>query len=317
MDARDVTPDLDARPLGGTVYLAAPDRLDELLHELSPVRAVHERLVIADGPARPAAWAANTWLEPQLVSVPSIGAAARWLRGVQRNWALHSVACHRRATLVAEKLPSVSAHPLVFPAPAPTAPLGSFTLLDEHTLLAAPRCTSPFPHGVVAFEHDRSGPPNRAYLKLWEAFTRLGRLPRPGERCLDLGASPGGWTWVLAGTGASVVAVDKAPLDPAIAALPNVEARTESAFGLDPAEFGPFDWLVCDVICYPARLLTLVQRWLAAGTCPRFVCTLKFQGETDHDTARAFAAIPGSRLEHLHHNKHELTWMLVPESERG
>ena len=40
-----------------------------------------------------------------------------------------------------------------------------------------------------------------------------------------------------------------------------------------------------------------------------FVCTIKFQGETDHGAAAAFAAIPGSRLLHLHHNKHELTWM--------
>jgi 23S rRNA (cytidine2498-2'-O)-methyltransferase len=39
------------------------------------------------------------------------------------------------------------------------------------------------------------------------------------------------------------------------------------------------------------------------------VCTLKFQGPTDHETARRFAAIPGSRLMHLHHNKHELTWI--------
>jgi 23S rRNA (cytidine2498-2'-O)-methyltransferase len=42
-----------------------------------------------------------------------------------------------------------------------------------------------------------------------------------------------------------------------------------------------------------------------------FVCTLKFQGATDHDTIAAFAAIPGSRLFHAHHNKHELTWTLV------
>ena len=28
-------------------------------------------------------------------------------------------------------------------------------------------------------------------------------------------------------------------------------------------------------------------------------------------TARQFAAIPGSRLLHLSHNKHELTWILV------
>jgi 23S rRNA (cytidine2498-2'-O)-methyltransferase len=85
--------------------------------------------------------------------------------------------------------------------------------------------------------------------------------------------------------------------------------RRESAFALDPRALGPVDWLFSDVVCYPARLLALVERWLKAGTCRRFVCTLKFQGATDHETARRFAAIPRSRLLHLHHNKHELTWL--------
>jgi len=65
------------------------------------------------------------------------------------------------------------------------------------------------------------------------------------------------------------------------------------------------------VICYPARLLSLVERFRAAGAAKRFVCTLKFQGETDHEVARAFAAIPGARLVHLGHNRHELTFLLV------
>jgi 23S rRNA (cytidine2498-2'-O)-methyltransferase len=52
-----------------------------------------------------------------------------------------------------------------------------------------------------------------------------------------------------------------------------------------------------------------VRRWLDTGRARRFVCTLKFQGETDHATARAFAAIRGARLMHLSHNKHELTWI--------
>ena len=82
-----------------------------------------------------------------------------------------------------------------------------------------------------------------------------------------------------------------------------------SAFALDPAEFGPVDWLFSDVVCYPSRLLALVQRWLAEGRARNFLCTIKFQGETDMATARRFAAIPGSRLFHLHHNKHELTWV--------
>jgi 23S rRNA (cytidine2498-2'-O)-methyltransferase len=36
---------------------------------------------------------------------------------------------------------------------------------------------------------------------------------------------------------------------------------------------------------------------------------VKFQGATDHASAEAFAAIPGGRLQHLFHNKHELTFL--------
>ena len=44
-------------------------------------------------------------------------------------------------------------------------------------------------------------------------------------------------------------------------------------------------------------------------TVKRFLCTLKFQGDTDFAVMQRFAAVPGSRLVHLHHNKHELTWI--------
>ncbi|MGA8551785.1 MAG: SAM-dependent methyltransferase, partial [Stellaceae bacterium] len=202
----------------------------------------------------------------------------------------------------------VSAKPLVFGAPAPAAPLGSWTLLDGGTVLASPNCTSPFPNGEIRFVEDRAGPPSRAYLKLWEALTLIGQRPGPGQRCLDLGASPGGWSWALQRMGAQVISVDKAPLDPVIADMPGIEHRLESAFALDPQAIGRLDWLFCDVVCYPARLLAMVERWLAAGTCRRFVCTIKFQGETDRETAGRFAAIPGSELRHLFRNKHELTW---------
>ena len=66
---------------------------------------------------------------------------------------------------------------------------------------------------------------------------------------------------------------------------------------------------VTSVIAYPRRLLALVRRWIEAGTVRRIVCTIKFQGETDHDAADEFAAIPGGRLMHLFHNKHELTFV--------
>jgi 23S rRNA (cytidine2498-2'-O)-methyltransferase len=291
-------------------FLAAEGYEQKMREELDGTRIVetHGRLLLVEGAAGPAAWAANIWHDPQMISIASIADGAKKLRALQRNWALYACRLHRRARLIQEQLPHVSAKPLVFPKPAPTAPLGSWTLVDENTILAAAHCSSPFPNGELQFVEDKTAPPNRAYLKLWEALTLLGHYPQPGERCLDLGSSPGGWTWVLQSLGARVISVDKAPLAPEIAAMPNVEFRRMSAFALEPAEIGPIDWLFSDVVCYPARLLVLVERWLESGLARNLVCTLKFQGTTDHAAARRFAAIPGARLMHLHHNKHELTW---------
>jgi 23S rRNA (cytidine2498-2'-O)-methyltransferase len=216
--------------------------------------------------------------------------------------------------LIADKLPKVSAKPIVFSAPAPAAPLGSWTLITPDRMLAAAACSSPFPNGEVPFVEDRTAP-SRAYLKLWELFTLLGERPQPNELCIDLGASPGGWSWVLQRLGAHVISVDKAPLDSNLASLADIDYRRDSAFALDPRTIGPVDWLFSDVVCYPKRLLTLVQRWLTAGTVRHFVCTVKFQGATDFDAMQAFAAIPGSRLLHLHHNKHELTWVRLTDQE--
>ena len=294
-----------------TAYLAAKGHIDELAEELGAVEHSHDRLLIASGPPRAPAWAANVWLDPQTIPITSISDAAAKLRAIQRNWAVYAPKLYRRASLIQERLPKVSARPLVFGAPVPTAPLGSWTLLDAGTLLAAARCTSPFPNGEVHFVENRSGPPSRAYLKLWEALTLIGCRPQPGEKCLDLGSSPGGWSWALQQMGANVVSVDKAGLAPGIARLPGIEHRLASAFALDPRTVGPLDWFFSDVVCYPARLLALVERWLGAGTCRRFVCTVKFQGRTDHEAARRFAAIPGSQLRHLFHNKHELTWSKI------
>lgn len=297
-----------------TAYLAAEgfgEPLDEeLLRAGVSIVRRHERLLVCEE-AVASAWAANIWHDCVEWPVESIGSAAKGLRAIQRNWAMYAPMLHRRAALIQERLPHVSAKPIVFPSAAPGAPLGSWTLLAPDLLLAAPRCSSPFANGEVALVEDRTGPPNRAYLKLWEALVRLGQWPQPGERCLDLGASPGGWTWVLAQLGANVVAIDKAALDPRVSAMPGVTWRGESAFALEPESVGPVDWLFSDIVCYPARLLRLVERWRASGLVRNFVCTIKFQGATDHETAAAFAAIPGARVLHLHHNKHELTFMLI------
>jgi 23S rRNA (cytidine2498-2'-O)-methyltransferase len=274
---------------------------EELAQSGRTIARWHGPLALSPDPPAPAAWALEVWDAPVELPAPSIKAGADALRAIQRNWALLDAAHHRRAALIAARLPPVKARPLAFPEPAPTGHLGGWTLLEPEVILASPTKSSPFPNGAVRFVEDREGPPSRAYLKLWEALTRLGRHPAPGARCLDLGASPGGWSWALARLGARVTAVDKAPLDPRVAAMPGVDWRQESAFALEPE---PVEWLFSDVICYPARLLALVRRWEALAA--NIVCTIKFQGETDHESAAGFAAIPGAVLFHGAHNKHEL-----------
>jgi len=300
-----------------SAYLAAEDFEQPLVEELARrgqrVSAWHGRLALSPDPPAPAAWALEVWTAPQEIAVASVKSAADALRAIQRNWALYGAAHHRRAALIAERLPPVKARPLAFPEPAPTGHLGAWTLLTPDRMLASPTKTSPFVNGAVQFVEDKEGPPSRAYLKLWEALTRLGVHPAPGEYCLDLGAAPGGWSWVIAKLGAQVVAVDKAPIDAGVLAMPGVSQRLESAFGIEPRTEKRVDWLFSDVICYPARLLALVQRWIAAEAARNFVCTIKFQGETDHAVVADFAAIPGAVLFHGAHNKHELTFARLAE----
>lgn len=295
-----------------SVQLAPLDFMQPLLEELGQrVITVRDRLVLVRG-TEPAAWAQNVWTAPRWLPIVSIGDAARQLTALQRNWRGHCLRDGgqvRRQRLVEESLPHVASRPLRFGDAAPTAPLGAFTLWEHDLLLASPETSSPFADGEVFFEENRQDPPGRAYLKLWEVFTLLGRRPGPGALCVDLGAAPGGWTWVLAGLGARVFSIDRAELAPQVAAMPGVNHCLGSGFGLDPRHVGCVDWLFSDMICYPERLLEVVQRWIACGACRNVVCTLKFQARTDHDTARAFAAIRGGRLLHLFCNKHELTFV--------
>jgi 23S rRNA (cytidine2498-2'-O)-methyltransferase len=298
-----------------TAYLAAEgyeEQLrDELFRAIVVVRAKHGRLFLTDTDPIVSAWAANIWYDVSEIKIDSIGNAATVLRSMQRNWAMYAPEHAGRARLIAEKLPYVSAKPVPLGAAAPSAPLGSWTLLRPDVMLAAAHCSSAFANGAVTFDEDRVGPPSRAYLKLVEAFVRLGVMPAKGDKCLDLGASPGGWTWYLNSLGAHVLAVDKAPLDPQIAQRRNVQWRGESAFGLDPASVPPVDWLCSDIVAYPERLLRLVRAWIDSGRARNIVCTLKFQGEIDHDAVAQFAAIPDAQLFHLHHNKHELTFARI------
>ncbi|MDR0688652.1 MAG: hypothetical protein LBG08_00085 [Spirochaetaceae bacterium] len=296
-------------PLPGRIVQAVPGFENHLRVELGSPRELGGPFFYSPDYTGPVFWNRNIWLEPFRLEFDSIGEAARVLRGLQRNWAPVLFTRFRRGALIQKNLPPLSVKPRPFPWLLPDSPMGGWTLLDDHTLLASAHSESPFPGGIINFEEDKQGPPSRAYLKLEEALVRCRKWPAPGERCLDAGASPGGWTWVLARLGAEVLAVDRAPPEDRILALPGVGFIKHDAFTLKPEELGPRDWVFSDVVCYPPRLLGWIQKWLDSGLCANFVCTIKLQGEPNFDTLRGFAALPGGKVVHLYHNKHELTWI--------
>lgn len=293
-----------------TAYLAPPGLENDLREELTDVTHTFGRLIIAKGPRQKVFWVQNVWLDPAFVEIESIGDAAKKLRALQRNWWPYSFQHHRRLDLIRAKLPHIEPKPLAFLAKVPSSPLGSFTLADENTLLYASSCESPMPNGEWNFVEDKLGPPSRAYLKLWEFFTRFGVKPEPSDTCLDLGASPGGWTSVLAGMTKKVIAFDRSELDPKVAALTNVEFIAKDAFKVDLKDYPEASWILSDVVCYPEKLHERVSQLISDFPNKKYVFTVKFQGHNHLEIVRKFGELPGA-LVHLHANKHELTWTNV------
>jgi 23S rRNA (cytidine2498-2'-O)-methyltransferase len=305
-----------------TVFLSAEgfqaELLSELAYEKIPVVKIIERLVITEPSAYQAAWAQNMWTDASEIVFDSIQNGAKELRSRAPWWTNYPLTNFRRAQLIQAALPKFKNPPLGFPPQSGglsqrNSPLAAWSLLAPGLILASARCSHPYPHGEVSFVENKVTPPSRAYLKLWELFSVYGFKPGENERVVDMGSSPGGWTWVLQQLGCDVLSVDRADLDAKIAALPRITCVRQNAFSIKPEDIGAVDWFFSDIICEPAKLLQMVRQWQASGLCSRFVCTLKFKGVTDHVTARAFAAIPDSRLVHLFHNKHELTWFCGPD----
>lgn len=259
-------------------------------------------------------WSRSTMLNPQILTFSSIGQAASSLKAVQRSWAPYQYQYFRRASLIQEKLPYVNLKVRKFPVKIPKSPIGLYTLISENQMIFSVETSSCLPAGKITFEEDHENPPSRAYLKIQESLTMANllngtELPKAGERCFEAGACPGGWTWVLAGLGASVYAVDRAPLAQELMENPLVTFQAHDAFTLRPQDIGHCDWVFSDVICYPERLLKWIKEWLQSGLCRNMICTIKMQGEPDWSIIKQFSEIPQSRIIHLNYNKHELTWI--------
>ncbi len=259
-------------------------------------------------------FARTTMLSPFILSFDSIGEAASELKKLQRNWAPYQYKCFRRAQLIQEKLPYINLKERKFPVTIPATPIGLYTLIDEHTMIASAKTSSFLPAGALSFVEDHENPPSRAYLKIQESLTMAKLLngtplPDANSKCFEAGACPGGWTWVLVNLGASVYAVDRSPLADSLMNNPLVKFQAHDAFTLKPEETGQVDWVFSDVICYPERLLEWIKLWLDSGMVKNMICTIKMQGQINWPLIQQFAEIEGSEIVHLNYNKHELTWI--------
>lgn len=171
----------------------------------------------------------------------------------------------------------------------------------------------PFPAGRIPVAVDKAAP-SRAFAKLAEAEARLGEAIQPGQSVVDLGASPGSWTYWAVARGARVVAVDRSPLREDLMADDRVRFVQGDAFKFEPAQ--PVDWLVCDVIAAPRRSIDLALHWARNQWARRLVVTIKFKGDAEYpllDELKAGLA-PGSeafRLARLCANRNEACVMAV------
>jgi len=138
---------------------------------------------------------------------------------------------------------------------------------------------SSFPRGEAPLADDKSAP-SRAFTKLVESEHRLGRFIERGQTCVDLGASPGSWSYVAIQRGAHVIAVDRSELREDLMRNPRLRFETADAFKYQPPQ--TVDWLVCDVIAAPQRSIDLLLEWLREKRMRNFVVTIKFKGQDEY-----------------------------------
>ena len=138
-------------------------------------------------------------------------------------------------------------------------------------------------------------------------------FPNKEEVCLELGASPGGWTWVLSALAKKVITFDRAPLAQKIANISNIDHHLDDAFSITPDAYPEVDWVFSDVICTPEKLYNWLLPWLQDKKKRKFCLTIKLKGENNQQWIEKFRAIPNGNLLHLYHNKHELTFFVLPD----
>lgn len=166
---------------------------------------------------------------------------------------------------------------------------------------------------IVQMHRAGRRPINRAELKLREACNEFPLEVPVGGRALDLGAAPGGWSYVLGEQCRQVVAVDPAELDPRVAELPAVTHVRQRAEEYLAGATEPFDLVVCDMNLHPLEAAALVNQ--AAPLLPAgapVVMTIKFQTRQRRRHVEEVLTVLSEaydefQVQHLPHNGKETT----------
>lgn len=184
--------------------------------------------------------------------------------------------------------------------------------------------SAPWPLGIPRLRMPRQAP-SRSTLKLDEAiqtFMTPGERDdwlRPGMTAVDLGAAPGGWTWQLNQRSLHVTAIDNGLIDDALLATGLVEHHRKDGFNYCPAK--PVDWLVCDIVEQPGRVVALVRDWLEHGHCDAAIANLKLpmkqrQATVSQALAQLRASTSATRrrvgAKQLYHDREEVTLFVSP-----
>ena len=166
-----------------------------------------------------------------------------------------------------------------------------------------------YPVGWHEFEEDKDFPPNRAYLKLWEIFATQDLKIKPDDCAIEIGAAPGGWSWVLSQYFKKVYTFDRADLDPKVKKIKNIQHIIGDAFKINPDEYTDCTWFFSDLICTPEKIHETIEFWLAHSRVKNFICTIKFKGDTPFEVIDKLLKIHDSKIVRLYHNKNEVTWI--------
>lgn len=282
----------------------------ELLLSQTKVYYQSDKLIICDPLNKKPIWSQDWWPNTHAIQYKTKADAVRVLKSQKNLGAFYNSSPSALAANLRREIREVPTKRIEYAVPTKfNFKFFTWTILDQETLLICDQPHSRFPLGWNEFNEDKNVPPNRAYLKLWEVLC-LGYISlKPTDIAIDLGSSPGGWTWALSEQVSKVYSVDKAPLDPKISGSPSIVAYEEDAFKLNPKNFKDATWLFSDIICTPERLYQLVTTWMGQSSIENYVCTIKFKGPCDFEILKKFEEIAKSKIIHLYQNKNEVTWI--------